>query len=1540
MVPSPSHSLSAEHEALVRMALASLPDGSVSVLDRELRYLYVTGERLKQVGLEPAALLGKSVAEAHEPELVEQIVPLYRRVLEGERVSFEVPVNGRWLSLSAAPVRPTDGPVEGLVVIVLDISKRKEAEHSLVKSSHDISAIWESMSNGFIALDPDWRFVYVNAEGERVLQRERDELLGQSIWEAFPEAVHLPAFELYHRAVAEQVAVHFEAFYAPLDVWVEVRAYPSAAGLMVYFHDITERKYAEQVQAQSQRFLQSMLNSLSAHIAVLDEQGNVLGVNDAWQRFGSANGGDSRCGVGANYLEVCEQASGPWSAEAPPVAQAIREILAGEREGFHLEYPCHSPQRQCWFTLHITTFKADTVMRVVVAHEEITERKLAELELAQSEVKFRTIFESVQDAILLADDTGRYLEANPAASELLGMSRADILAHTVIDLAPPEARPAATALWQTFLREGKQSGEYELLRPDGSARLVEFRASANFLPGQHLSVLRDITERRQAERTESYFASIVQSTDDAIIGATLEGIITSWNGGALRMLGYSASEMIGQPFDRLVTPSDMTTYEHLKSEQIASGFNQLLEKPMLCKDGSTVDASIHSTLVRSAAGELLGVFIIARDITERKRAQEAQMHLATIVEASSDAIISKTLDGTITSWNRGATQMYGYHAAEAIGQPMGMLLPPAQRDEEQRILERLRRGEAVPPYDSQRLRKDGQLIDVSVSSSPISNAAGEVIGGSSIARDITAQKQAEAERERFFTLSLDMMCIVSAEGTLLRVNPAFERVLGYPPESLVGTRAFDLLHPDDVEVSLVALRQLIEGIPVVNLVNRWQCRDGSYKSIMWATAPYGRMMYAAGRDITAIRAAETMLAQSLAMLEATLESTADGILVVDGAGRISHFNQQFVDMWRIPQEVIASRDNDLTIAFVRDQLREPRHFEENTRALLASPEREGFDLLHFKDGRVYERYSKTLPKDGGGRVWSFRDITARERAARAQARLTMEVEQQRRRLDDILANVPGIVWESAVDPATGEQTMLYISDYVEAMLGYSKEEWAQSPSVGLSSMHPDDRESVFAQSEAIIRDSRAGVLRYRLRAKDGHTVWAETHMVVVHNDQGDTIGLRGVTMDISERMQAQELLRRTNEALEERVAERTAALKAAVQAAQAARQEAEQANRAKSDFLSRMSHELRTPLNAILGFGQILEIRGLPPKENEWVQQILKGGRHLLGLINEVLEIARIEAGHLSVSLEPIEVLPLLSEVLSLVQPLAAQRGIALLNAEADAPPTGWYIMADRQRLQQVLLNLLSNAIKYNREGGSVMLGLEGGTSESAQPMWRITVRDTGMGIPAQALSRIFLPFERLATEEQSRIEGTGIGLTLADRLTELMGGTLGVESEVGVGSTFWVELPMAESPSTHFAYKESEPARAVPSLLSISQSVTLLYIEDNTSNLRVMKSLLEEAPQVRLLTAMQGGLGIELARQHRPDLILLDLHLPDLSGSEVLQQLQSEPSTRAIPVVIVSADATFNQIERLLAAGASRYVTKPIDIKKLIGILEEILGG
>lgn len=381
---------------------------------------------------------------------------------------------------------------------------------------------------------------------------------------------------------------------------------------------------------------------------------------------------------------------------------------------------------------------------------------------------------------------------------------------------------------------------------------------------------------------------------------------------------------------------------------------------------------------------------------------------------------------------------------------------------------------------------------------------------------------------------------------------------------------------------------------------------------------------------------------------------------------------------------------------------------------------------------------------------------------------------------------------------------------------------------------------------------------------------------------------------------------------------------------QASKEQAERASQAKTDFLSSMSHELRTPLNAILGFAQLLQNsrQPLPERQQRQVEQIVRSGRHLLSLINEVLDLARIESGHMSLSIEPIHMQEVIRDALDLIRPLAAQNDISL--DVADDTTCHARIQGDYTRVKQVLINLLSNAIKYNRQGGSVSL-----RCEPSEAGYRISVRDTGIGIPADRVNELFQPFNRLGAE-LGGIEGTGVGLALTHKLVSLMNGTIGVHSDIGQGSEFWFELPRA--PDMAIADNPAASNASVLSAGSIPTRYRVLYIEDNPANQRLLQELFDETSGIELICAHTAELGIELACSDPPDLILLDTDLPGINGFTAQKLLHHNPLTTAIPVVGFSADASSEDLRNAQALGFTDYITKPFDLTALSQRVHELL--
>jgi PAS domain S-box-containing protein len=504
--------------------------------------------------------------------------------------------------------------------------------------------------------------------------------------------------------------------------------------------------------------------------------------------------------------------------------------------------------------------------------------------------------------------------------------------------------------------------------------------------------------------------------------------------------------------------------------------------------------------------------------------------------------------------------------------------------------------------------------------------------------------------------------------------------------------------------------------------------------------------------------------------------------------------------------------------------------------------------------------------------------------------------ESEKRVQDLVDNVRALIYIKAAD----DGAFLLVNRHFEEMFGVSR---VDAPFRTNYDFFPKKIAEVYSANDRRVLETGVAMEFEEPRAEGGR--WLSLKFPLFDVD-GEIYAVGGISTDISSRSRAAAMILQ-------------------------AKDEAERANQAKSEFLSRMSHELRTPLNSILGFGQLLQMKRLPAGTRESVDRIVKAGRHLLTLINGVLEISRIEAQTQPSGLEPLDLCRPLTEAVELVRPLANERDIEIVQDLHGGLYR--YVLADEQRLTQVLLNILSNAIKYNRIGGQVKVFFRDGDNHRL----RVCVTDTGYGISSDAMAKIFLPFERLGAD-RTATEGTGLGLTLSRSLIEAMNGTIGIERSLkDMGTTFYVELPLVPSSEVVAPRPLLRDAEPIESLAI--EAGTVLYIEDNLANLELVNELFHQVGKVRLIPAVQGQLGIELAARHRPDLILLDLHLPDLDGDEVLSRLREDPRTAQIPVIVLSADATGDQVARLKASGAAEYVTKPIDVSVFLRAVQGILA-
>jgi PAS domain S-box-containing protein len=950
--------------------------------------------------------------------------------------------------------------------------------------------------------------------------------------------------------------------------------------------------------------------------------------------------------------------------------------------------------------------------------------------------------------------------------------------------------------------------------------------------------------------------------------------------------------------------------------------------------------------------------LVFRDVTKEYAAHQALRDNAALIQT----ILNTVLDGIITlrassgmveTVNPATERMFGFSAAELIGQNVNLLIPELDGDSRNGSLEYFSADDGGAPAvalgrEVVGRRKDGSIFPLELVMSKMRLGSQRYFTG--ILRDITARKQAEEAllkagplQNAIFNSANFSSIATDAKGVIQIFNVGAERMLGYaaadvmnkitpadisdPKEVIARAKALSVELSTPITPGFEALvfkaSRGIEDIYELTYIRK----DGSrFPAVVSVTALrdaqnaiIGYLLI--GTDNTARKRAEEALLKAGALQNAIFNSANFSSIATDAKGVIQIFN---VGAERMLGYAAADVMNKITPADISD----PKEVIARAKALsveLSTPITPGFEALVFKASRgIEDIYELTYIRKDGSRFPAVVSVTALRDAQGGiigylligtdnTARKQVEAEQKKldQRLRDQQFYTRSLI-ESNIDALMMADPLGIITDVnkqMEALTGCTRDELIGAPFKN----HFTDPERAEASIKLVLSEKKVTNYELTARARDGKQTVVSYNATTFYDRDRTLQGVFAAARDVTERKRLDQVLQDKNAELE------------------SARSVADKANLAKSDFLSSMSHELRSPLNAILGFAQLMESASPLPTapQAESIAQILQAGWHLLKLINEILDLAAIESGKVSLSSESVSLSEVMSECQAMMESQAQQRGISMTFPRFDVC---LYVMADRIRLKQIVINLLSNAIKYNKEGGTIIVDC----TVSAPERIRISVADTGAGLPPEKLAQLFQPFNRLG-QEAGGMAGTGIGLVVTKRLAELMAGVLGVESTVGVGSVFWCELISAAAPQLIIQNGEVE-ASVRPQLPDGAPQRTLLYVEDNPANMKLVEQLIARCPDIRLLTAVNGTLGIELARATQPQVILMDVNLPGISGIEALKILREDPATAHIPVLALSANAMPRDIATGLELGFFRYLTKPIKVKEFMDTLNAAL--
>jgi PAS domain S-box-containing protein len=1011
--------------------------------------------------------------------------------------------------------------------------------------------------------------------------------------------------------------------------------------------------------------------------------------------------------------------------------------------------------------------------------------------------------------------------------------------------------------------------------------------------------------RKQTEWLRITLASI----GDAVISTDAEGRVTFLDRVAESLTGWTQAEALGRPLpdifhiinERTRQPVENPALRALREGMIVGLANHTI---LIARDGTERPIDDSAAPMRDGAEAPVGAVLVFRDVSDRKRGQEAQTLLAAIVESSEDAIVSKTLDGTIRSWNGGAERLFGYAPHEAIGQPITLIVPPERQAEEREVLARLRRGERVEHFETVRVTKDGRRLDISLTISPIRDAEGRVVGASKVARDVTERKRAEEERRR---LQEEIEAGRERLAEVFRRSPSFMAILRGPEH------VFELAN--DVYYQLVGYRDILgkpvrEALPEIEGQGFFEMLDGVYRTgeafsgtdlrVMIRRQPDRPLaeryvefvcqplrdsdgtvsgILVQGIDLTDRKWAEAAVRQRDERLQLFLGNATDyAIIMTDPEGRILEWKggAERITGWREDELLGATADviftpEDRAAGVPGEELRKAVEFgrAEDKRWQL---KRDGSRF--FADGVLTSLRGAAGELRGFGKV--LRDVTDRKRAEEALARDAL-----------LLANV-----RDSVVVTDLEGIVTYWNEGATRLFGWTAEE--------MLGRHYAERFPAPIRSRIVaeIRSRSGGTEwsgEYEDYRKDGSRVWIDARVSRVRDAAGRPVGILGLAHDITDRKRAEEALK--------------------------------EADRRKDEFLALLSHELRNPLAPLRNGLQVMRLASADASAVVQARDMMERQLgHMVRLIDDLLDISRISRNKMELRRQRVLLADVVGNSVETARPLIEAAGHQLTIA---LPPEPIVLDADLTRLAQVLSNLLTNSAKYTQRGGHIWL-----TAERREAEVVVCVRDTGIGIPADDLPRIFDMFSQVDRSIERSTGGLGIGLALVKGLVEMHGGTVSAESAgPDKGSTFTVRLPVSGA--------IPEPVPAAPPQGGRPADGTdrrILVVDDNRDSARSMARVLKLLGN-SVRTAHDGIEAVEAADEFRPEIILMDVGMPRLNGYEATRRIRERPWGRSVTIIALTGWGQDGDRLQSREAGCDGHLVKPVSLHDLETLLTELTG-
>ena len=1453
--------------------------------NRAQRYLDVAGVMLLVINSDQIVSLinkkGCEVLEAKEEDIVgknwvnnflpenmrEPVKGVFDKLLAGEIEPveyYENPVltkNGeeKMIAWHNSVVRDEQGKITGILSSGEDITEKmiaQKEQEAIEKKYRDVI----SNANESIFIIQDMKIKFPNPAALELIGFSENELLNREFIEMVSAEDRDYVFDIHKRRLNGENVPDNYSFRAVNEkgrkFWVEVTAkmvtWDGKPAVLVFVRDIENQKKAQEALQESEekhRFLTDNLKDVILSVSLL---GKIEYCSPTIKEFG---GYDPEKEAGNHILK--------YFARKSDLLAAIGKIKRAPKtkKSSALEF-LFKPKNGKPFWVEVSgkpLIENGKVKKIQCVMRDISERKRLDDELRENEQRFKDIAQSTADWIWEVNKDGKYTFASESVEQLLGYTADELIGNTPFDFMPEDEAKRIAKKFKQIVSKKKsivdlenwnitKTGKKVCLLTNGvpilneKGKLVGYRG-----------VDKDITDRKRAA---DKLAQIQKTYQEAIENA--QGVPYRFHlpGRTYEFFGSGAEALLGVPCENLTADKIEAMRKHISIAH-SNGYKNISEYLAAFDRGEIKKFQADFCIVTPAGkekwisdssvpindertGEVIGSLGIFQDITDRKFAEieiQQQAAQAELISQVGQRVSSELkLDVLLSEVVNSVYKVFDYY---------GVMLLLLDEKLKQLNLQSIAGGYAkVFPKD----------MNIAVGQGMIGRAA--ETGKTQVSEDISTNKYYISKAGE-----------ITKSEISVPIKDRRKKVIG-----VLDIQSDEFCEFTDAQV--VALETLSMQIS--------------------SAIENARLYKKAQREIEERKTTEDKLLQNDTLLRATLESTADGILVVDKEGKVSHLNERFAKMWKIPNELLKAKDDKGLLNYVLDQLADPEIFISKVQELYNSSN-QSFDTLYFKDGRVFERFSSPLVENEkiAGRVWSFRDVTEQKKAEEA----LRENEEKFRAVVESTTN--GICM---VNP---EENLFYLNQGFADMLGYTTEEII---GLNLSQLTTPQQFLEFTKQTTLRKKGKHNDYEIVLIHKDGSYRDMLVSAAPLTEANGTFKGSLGVFTDITDRKKAKIELEKKNKELD------------------GALIKAEAATKAKSEFLANMSHEIRTPMNAVIGMtGLILETK-LSPEQMEYVETIRMGGDALLGVINDILDFSKIESGKIELEYIAFDLRDCIEECLDLQASKAMQKGLELVYYIDSGTPNS--ILGDITRVRQILTNLLGNAVKFT-EKGEVVVSVTANKINGKKYELQFAVRDTGIGIPQKRMDRLFKSFTQVDSSTTRKYGGTGLGLTISKELCELMGGKMWVESEAGKGTTFFFIIKAEATQDKPKIYLKG----SIPHL----GGKKLLIVDDNETNRRIL-SLQTKSWGIEATATESPLQAIELIKENREfDVAILDMQMPEMDGVTLAKEIRKYQNAKQLPLIMLTSLGRREDIIKAKELDFASYLTKPIKQSQLYNILVEV---